>query len=184
MREADLLTSGARGVNAPEATARDAVRIVLAMMLDTSLASVAADVKLFGSLKPVNAEKFSDAFAPTTLEDAMVVIVEEFMRRSADDVKTFTASVRLVPYIITATVKIGDIWDARDGERGDEFGIMEKTKSIEFCHPAVDDITEADLAPVYHRDSARFPRRFWQAPELHANELAMIGAIVSGKIAF
>ncbi|MCI4653888.1 hypothetical protein [Sphingomonas aquatilis] len=184
MREADLLTSGARGVNAPPATARDAVRVLLAMMLDTSLALVSDDVKLFGSLKPVDGEAFSLAFAPSNLEDAMVTIVERFMTRSVDDAKTFNASVRVVPYLITASVSISYLWDAGPNGDGDEYGMIERAKAVEFMHPDIHEISEAPLPQSYMDATARFPRKFWQAPELRSHELAFIADLLTDKISF
>ena len=52
LREDGLFTTGARGVNAPDMTTRDAVRVVLAAVASTSPSRASRDVRYFGALKP------------------------------------------------------------------------------------------------------------------------------------
>tara|TARA_R110002074_G_scaffold24191_3_gene72363 strand:+ start:854 stop:1474 length:621 start_codon:yes stop_codon:yes gene_type:complete len=52
LREAGLFTTGARGVNAPDITPLDAVRVVIAVVASTSPSRAVRDVKYFGALKP------------------------------------------------------------------------------------------------------------------------------------
>ena len=52
LREAGLFTTGARGVNAPDITPLDAVRVVIAVVASPSPGRAVRDVKYFGALKP------------------------------------------------------------------------------------------------------------------------------------
>ncbi|WP_121634139.1 hypothetical protein [Tropicibacter alexandrii] len=52
LREAGLFTTGARGVNAPDITPLDAVRVVIAVVASPSPSRAVRDVKYFGALKP------------------------------------------------------------------------------------------------------------------------------------
>ena len=60
LREAGLFTSGARGVNAPDITPLDAVRVVIAVVASTSPSRAVRDVKYFGALKPDRREEWTD----------------------------------------------------------------------------------------------------------------------------
>ncbi|WP_208353040.1 hypothetical protein [Pseudaestuariivita rosea] len=52
LREAGLFTTGARGVNAPDITPLDAVRVIIAVVASPSPSRAVRDVKYFGALKP------------------------------------------------------------------------------------------------------------------------------------
>lgn len=52
LREAGLFTTGARGVNAPDITPLDAVRVVISVVASPSPSRAVQDVRYFGSLKP------------------------------------------------------------------------------------------------------------------------------------
>lgn len=52
LREAGLFTTGARGVNAPDITPLDAVRVVIAIVASPSPSRAVRDVQYFGGLMP------------------------------------------------------------------------------------------------------------------------------------
>lgn len=60
LREAGLFTTGARGVNAPDITPLDAVRVVIAVVASTSPSRAVRDVQYFGGLKPDRREDWTD----------------------------------------------------------------------------------------------------------------------------
>ncbi|MDJ0858638.1 MAG: hypothetical protein QNI90_18710 [Dinoroseobacter sp.] len=60
LREAGLFTTGARGVNAPDITPLDAVRVVIAVVASTAPSRAVRDVLYFGSLKPDRREERTD----------------------------------------------------------------------------------------------------------------------------
>lgn len=60
LREAGLFTTGARGVNAPDMTALDAVRVVIAVVASPSPSRAVRDVRYFGALKPDCREEWAD----------------------------------------------------------------------------------------------------------------------------
>lgn len=60
LREAGLFTTGARGVNAPDITSLDAVRVVIAVVASPSPSRAVRDVRYFGALKPDRREEWMD----------------------------------------------------------------------------------------------------------------------------
>ena len=60
LREAGLFTTGARGVNAPDITSLDAVRVVLAVLASLAPSRAIRDVLYFGQLKPDLREEWTD----------------------------------------------------------------------------------------------------------------------------
>lgn len=60
LREAGLFTTGARGVNAPDITSLDAVRVVIACVASSSPSRAVRDVQYFGFLKPDRREVSAD----------------------------------------------------------------------------------------------------------------------------
>ena len=82
LREAGLFTTGARGVNAPDITTLDAVRIVISVVASQSPSRAVRDVKYFGSLKPDCREVWTDHTGQMgidpekTLEETLVDCME------------------------------------------------------------------------------------------------------------
>ncbi|SFN46762.1 hypothetical protein SAMN04487859_10331 [Roseovarius lutimaris] len=79
LREAGLFTTGARGVNAPDITPLDAVRVVIAVVASTSPSRAVRDVRYFGALKPDRRDEESASIwglawvdANKTLEDTLL----------------------------------------------------------------------------------------------------------------
>lgn len=78
LREAGLFTTGARGVNAPDITPLDAVRVVIAVVASPSPSRAVRDVRYFGALKPDCRQDFHDQTAimgldrDKTLEETLV----------------------------------------------------------------------------------------------------------------
>ncbi|WP_146684055.1 hypothetical protein [Thioclava sediminum] len=89
LREAGLFTTGARGVNAPDLTSLDAVRVIIAVVASTSPGKAVRDVQYFGKLKPDL--RATDAHldlpdclnADETLEEALVKCFEDALPYSA-----------------------------------------------------------------------------------------------------
>lgn len=179
MREANLLTTGARGVNAPSATTRDAARLLIAMMLNTQLASVADDVRLVGGFVPMNGETFSTVFEPANLEDAIVHLIDHVTGKSEDYLATLHAKVVLTPYLAVARIEIAYIRDAGEDEAGDEDGHIVKQKGVSFSLPGVG-VIGVDLPTAYLDAVKRFPRGFHQAPELWKEDIIGVAKLVAG----
>lgn len=71
LREAGLFTTGARGVNAPDITLLDAVRVVIAVVASPSPGRAARDVRYFSTLKPDMRDEETNFMKPRLLsEDA------------------------------------------------------------------------------------------------------------------
>lgn len=180
MREAGLLTQGARGVNAPMATTMDAARLLIAMMLDTKIATVAADVELIGSFKPVDGGKFSEVFAPKSLDECLAGILDYTGREGDRHLEGFITYFRLKPYVGMAEVLIGYVREDEEGEEADEDGLIERKTLIHFVHPDIEQ-PSLDLPESYWEAMKRFPTGFYQEPELRSRELIAIGQIVSDR---
>lgn len=183
LREAGLLTQGARGVNAPKATVSDAARLLLAMMLDCKIATVAQDVSLFESFKPVNSAKFSDTFAPQTLGECLAGLIDYFGSTKWVNLDGFNAWVRLKPYVGMVEVGISQIRDAEENEQGDDDGLIERDAIVTFVHPDItmEALEEEALPLTYTSALTRFPTGFYQEPELRTRELLAIGQIVAER---
>lgn len=82
LREAGLFTTGARGVNAPDITPLDAVRVVIAVVASPSPSRAVRDVQYFGALKPDMRRGDAKITKPnaldedSTLEQALLACVE------------------------------------------------------------------------------------------------------------
>ena len=80
--KAGLFTTGARGVNAPDMTALDAVRVVVAVVASPAPSRAVRDVKYFGALKPDMRLKEAALYKlkaldeDATLEEALLSVAE------------------------------------------------------------------------------------------------------------
>ncbi len=179
LREAGRLTQGARGVNAPSATSLDAARLLIAMMLNCRIPTVVEDVALVGGFTPLSGAKFSDAFAPETLEAAISGLIDYYGLEAADAEQAgrydgFQASVRLIPHRGLAYATLGK-WD----EAAENWKLHE----VGFSHPTLagaDLSTLRDLPEEYLATLRRFPAGFNQEPELDSGALFAVGQIVAG----
>lgn len=179
LREAGQLTQGARGVNAPAATSLDAARLLIAMMLNCRIPTVAEDVALVGSFAPVGGKKFSEVFAPQTLETAISGIIDYFGIEPATSQQSgrydgFQANVRLIPYRAMAVVTLKK-WIA-SSEDWEPHGVI-------FSHPTLVGIDASKPGPIpeeYLATLRRFPAGFNQEPELDERAIMAIGQIVAG----
>jgi len=85
LREAGLFTTGARGVNAPDITALDAARVVIAAVASSSPGKAVKDVRCFGPMKPDVREDWMNFTAnlglspEKTLEETLVDCLENRM---------------------------------------------------------------------------------------------------------
>lgn len=170
MREAGLLTSGARGVNAPSATPMDAARLLIAMMLDSTPPSVVEDVQLVGSFAPMNPDKLPAGFKPDCLEHGLALLLEYAGKRALrGEPMPESVIFQLLPY-----AAIGNIHILGAKRR--------KPDTIGFSHPDAVGIDLARALPKSYLDAAkRFPTGFYQTPEMRNLELLAVGALVMGK---
>ena len=89
LREAGLFTTGARGVNAPDITPLDAVRVVIAVVASPFPSRAVRDVKYFGALKPDLREEGAQFMKPEeideneTFENTLLAFAENRMPFSA-----------------------------------------------------------------------------------------------------
>lgn len=172
MREAGLLTTGARGVNAPSATPLDAARLIIAMMLDSKLPNVVEDVRLVGSFVIVDREQWTPAFKPETLEQGLADLFAYVGMASEEAMSDFALSFTLTPYAAIGTIEI-----ARIPESGEE-----KRATLIFAHPDVANSEPNKPLPATYLDIARrFPLGFYQQPMLRTGGITGVGQLVMGE---
>jgi len=169
MREAGLLTSGARGVNAPSATPMDAARLLIAMMLNSAPPSVVEDVQLVGSFAPLNPDALPAGFKPDCLEHGLALLIEYAGKRAVRDVAmTEVIQFQIIPHAAIAEIHI-------HGAR------RRKADLIGFSHPDMVGVDLAGELPESYRNAVkRFPTGFYQKPLMANRELLAVGALVMG----
>lgn len=118
LKEAGLLTTGARGVNAPDMTPLDAARMTIALLACDGPSQAVDRVRRFGQLrhKPtlgysqtwrevVTADEFASLFpGAETLEDVLAFIFSLYLDRGIND-----ASAWFGRHMLSLTVRPGDV---------------------------------------------------------------------------
>ncbi len=168
MREGGLLTTGARGVNAPQATTLDAARLLIAMMLNSKLPTVVEDVKLIGQFVPLRPEKLPAGFKPDTLENGLALLIDYAAKMDANGVKMESIAFRLQPYKAMANIEI---------VKG-----KGKSVSIDLSLPDVRKwVISGPFPDTYREAYSRFPVGFYQEPMITEKELVLVGKLVMGS---
>lgn len=90
LRESGLMTSGARGVNAPDMTDLDAARMLIAMLVNERPAYAESGVRDFGQL-------ICTDFRPVNFEGTGVDLKQREFVSMADAAKSFTLDARGLP---------------------------------------------------------------------------------------
>jgi hypothetical protein len=81
LKEAGLMTSGARGVNAPDMTAMDAARITIAFLSGDKLVDVADRVRAYGSLRfrpDLSSNQVDVLGRESTFEEALELMFSDY----------------------------------------------------------------------------------------------------------
>lgn len=168
LREADLLTTGARGVNAPSATTRDAARLLIVMMLNSKLPFVVEDLRLVGQFVVLNPNDMPANFRPDTLEEGLSMLIAyaaSAAKRGASTVEKI--EFRLRPYRALAQITI------KHPKR--------KLIQLNFVHPdLLDWDASTDVPESYVEASKRFAIGFYQEPMMTERELISVGNLVMG----
>ena len=171
MREAGLITSGARGVNAPPATSLDAARLLLAMMLDSKLATVAEDVAIVGTFTVLDRSQLTPGFQPTNLEDGIVRVFEFVAKSSSDQIAEYGFNLSITPWAALAEIMIG-IYPEDESQDTREI-------KVSFSHPDIDPNNITNLPEAYYAASRRFPVGFQQTATVHRDHLISIGRLIA-----
>jgi hypothetical protein len=147
LREAGLITQGARGVNAPHATALDAARLLIALMADRKIKESPAAVNYFGALRlkirvPASAHMFADG---ESFETAFATVIGAYGSGLHHSRRPLT--VRLTPFLGAADISRDDPDESYNFIAGD---LVEHAKAIPFgigfrVSPLV---TQAELGPI------------------------------------
>lgn len=127
LKEAGLLTTGARGVNAPDMTYLDAARMTIALMATDSPAQCVDRVKQFGPLKhdpkarrsyrgyeSIQADEFKELFQGETLEGVLAFILSRPVELGIEDYSKWNQEnifhLRVIPFGVMAEI-FSDIWE-------------------------------------------------------------------------
>lgn len=130
LKEAGLLTTGARGVNAPDMTPLDAARVTIALLATDTPGQAVERVKRFGPIpyspsfteswpwySNIGPEKFSATFEGETLEEVLAFLfgrVETLgVSEAASWFYKFTFSLRINDFEVLAELVS---WDTVDGK--------------------------------------------------------------------
>lgn len=117
LKEAGLLTTGARGVNAPDMTALDAARMTIALLACDGPSQAVERVQRFGQLQysptlrngrtwreTIRTDEFTSMFSGAkTLEEVLSFIFSLYLDRSLDD-----ASAWFGQHVLSLTIHPGD----------------------------------------------------------------------------
>ncbi|WP_296221349.1 hypothetical protein [uncultured Sphingomonas sp.] len=118
LREGGLITTGARGVNAPDMTPLDAARMVIALLACDTPKQGVERVPRFGQLRPKTfgdscawRESFTpDEFASLfpgaeTLEEVLVFIFSRYLDQDSEDASRWFGE-----NVFSLTIRPGDLW--------------------------------------------------------------------------
>lgn len=180
LREAGLLTSGARGVNAPSATALDAARLLIAMMLRAKKDDAATAVQLFGSFKgkpmgedamPVGTQRLVGAACENALADILTAAAEATPEQTQNRQIVFSI-VRDRAYV---SILVTTWPDDEQAEEPDEF-------EFRFFHPefAARDPEQGPTDALVEAWN-RYRSGFYEIPVLYSPDLIAIGQFVAGR---
>jgi hypothetical protein len=112
LRDAGLLTTGARGVNAPDLTPLDAARMLISILVTDKPSLAPSAVELIGSL-PMADRLGGDHLAECSFEQVLSKLLEAFVTASEDshDHLATAARVACTPAELTASLT----WPGEDG---------------------------------------------------------------------
>ena len=183
LREAGLLKAGPRGKNAPDATALDAARILIGMMLRLKHEDVAEGVRLFGGFKPNPGDEHASS-APATFEGALAQALKTLSAEGAREDRS-----RLVYIKINRDYCYGQLHVAiradDDDPRWDgevDFDGIDHTISVRYLHPEFDASLANQLTPTAQLLAAwrRYRSGFHEEPVLHPSDLIDIAQVLAG----
>lgn len=179
LREAGLITSGARGVNAPEATTMDAARLLITMMLDSRMPTVLEDLAIVGGFVPLKSVSLPKNFNPANLEEGLSGLLTFAGTAPEHVLEIHQFDFELIPYAAIGVIEIST------HEDDEEYSVKDQ-RSISFTHP---DVVAMDLhtrdAPYelpdsYYAVSRRFPVGFMQKPRVDRHHLIALGKLIAG----
>ncbi|WCT77512.1 hypothetical protein [Novosphingobium humi] len=190
-----LIKAGPRGVNAPNATALDAARILIAMMLRVKHHEAPEAVRLFGAFPlgpilrndtPVEQDKEQSyrAQAPVSCEDALAKALEFYGHEGAAEVdeRNFTFSIHRD--LASASVTVG-IWAGDDDPRweSDDFSGFDYIE-FRYLHPEFGPsiANGGELTPELRAAWRCYRSGFHEIPTLNSGDLAEIGQVIAGHL--
>ncbi|MGQ2941563.1 MAG: hypothetical protein ACT6Q7_14065 [Blastomonas fulva] len=181
LREAGLLTTGARGVNAPDATPLDAARLLIAMMLRAKKDDAAEAVKLFGSftgkaMSPGDLPRGTEPLVSARCEDALAKIITAYGQADVDRASSRNFTFSIVRDLAFASIEV-ETWPADDDTREypDEY-------EFRFFHPEFAN-RPPEQGPSEELLSAwkHYRSGFHEVPTLFCNDLQEIGLLIAGR---
>lgn len=135
LKEAGLLTTGARGVNAPDMTPLDAARMTIALLACDGPSQAVERVQRFGKIRyspdyrtsqtwreTIGPEEFASLFPVETLEEVLAFIYSLYLDRSLEDASRWfnerLFSLKILPFEVSAELELWKYTDNKiTGER-------------------------------------------------------------------
>lgn len=182
LREAGMVTTGARGINAPDATPLDAARLLIAMMLRTKADDTLAGVKLFGGFVALDEGAAIGGRTVTTFEDALEALIEYC---GIADAGTADGEARYSDFSFEAAIvrdlAIANVRLAKLDDEGEE----SEVRSFRFAHPDIAAADDANLTVPERlaKDWRHYRSGFHEIPTLMKGDLLNIGQVIAGRIA-
>jgi len=187
LREAGLLTTGARGVNAPDATALDAARLLIAMMLRAKKDDAAEAVKLFGSFQPVvigpsETPGGTERLLGNRCDDAVAMILVAASKIEPDQTFQRRFDFSITRDLAYASITVGT-WAGDDDPRQelDDFSGWDSCEfrflHSEFINRAPEDGPSDELVATWNH----YRSGFHEVPQVFNEDLIAIGQFIAGR---
>mgnify|MGYP004163724705 CR=1 FL=1 len=174
LREAGMLTTGARGVNAPDATSLDAARLLIVMMVRAKKEDAADAATLFGGFVPL-ADASIAGKEVASFEGALSTLIDycgsvEWDASAPEErFLDFDFAASILRDIAVADVSLERI---EDGEK----------REFRFVHPSIAKTSpDGDEVPEEWLHAMRQYRTgFHEVPSLYKRDLLAIGQVLAG----
>jgi hypothetical protein len=178
MREAGLLSQGARGVNAPHASFLDASRLLIAMMLIWRRANrIALDVQPILKWQTIDTGRAREQLKFETFEQAIELLFKHNAEKMPpinpiNSGRAFVKSVSLVTHSFYSEIRIGR-WDEKIEDYDDEIYRFHDPEAINWLQDTSQTLPEL---PVQKWKSG-----FFLSPIVYYEDLIAIPHIVAGQ---
>lgn len=187
LREAGLLTSGARGVNAPDATTLDAARLLIAMMLRAKKDDAATAVQLFGSFEgkaigegPV--PQGTQRLVGAACEQALAQIIAAAAQATPEQIENGQFTFSIVRDLAYVSIIVSS-WPGDDDPRHEleNFSGWDEFE-FRFFHPEFA-ARDPEQGPTDALVAAwnQYRSGFYEVPILHSQDLVAIGQFIEGR---
>lgn len=183
LREAGLLSTGARGRHAPNATALDVVRLMIPMMLRVKIDDAVDAVEVFGRGVPANDEPVNIAGKKVkTFEDAFALLLEYCMQpydgsqNCEDRFYSYDFGAMIIRGLCQGRIELTHIVDGDDEP--------DEVRQFTFIHPDLEGIdplaSNTGSADKFFSDRLKYRSGFHEVPNIGKSEFISLGQVLAG----